>query len=146
MCSSGLTSSKDFLPNKCFSLAVLAGPRSGLSSRPLLHCINAFLICPNTVPPSFQMTGIRRGSRSIINTTCQYLHGHIAVPPIWNKLPPVLRHISVPSYELTQTSPLAISPQLFHSKIKTLLFDKSYPDSSSFTYLTPRLNSKHHPP
>src|SRR6218665_1115988 len=26
-----------------------------------------------------------------------------------------------PSYELTRTSPLAISPQLFHSKLKTLL-------------------------
>jgi len=28
------------------------------------------------------------------------------------------------------TSPLAISPQLFHSKLKTLLFNKSYPKSS----------------
>src|SRR6218665_483283 len=51
-----------------------------------------------------------------------------------------------PSYELTQTSPLAISPQLFNSKLKTLLFSKSYPDSSSSPYLPPCLNSKHHPP
>jgi|SRR6218665_1009846 len=49
-------------------------------------------------------------------------------------------------YELIQTEPLAISPQLFHSKLKTLLFNKSYPESSSSPYLPPRLNSKHHPP
>src|SRR6218665_76673 len=70
----------------------------------------------------------------------------VAVPPLWNKLPPALRQMSDPSYELTQTSPLAISPQLFHSKLKTLLFSKSYPDSSSSLYLPPCLNSKHHPP
>src|SRR6218665_2850490 len=54
--------------------------------------------------------------------------------------------ISKTCYELTQTSPLAISPQLFHSILKTLLLSKCYPDSSSFPYLRPRLNSKHHPP
>src|SRR6218665_2667716 len=70
----------------------------------------------------------------------------VAVPPLWNKLPPALRQISDPSYEFTQTSPLAISSQLFYSKLKTLLFAKSYPDSSSAPYLPPRLNSKHHPP
>src|SRR6218665_3621537 len=70
----------------------------------------------------------------------------VAAPPLWNKLPPALRQMSDPSYELTQTSPLAISPQLFHSKLKTLLFSKSYPDPSSSPYLPPRLNSKHHPP
>jgi len=43
-------------------------------------------------------------------------------------------------------SPLAISPQRFHSKLKTLLFNNSYPDSFSSPYLPPRLNSKHHPP
>src|SRR6218665_248103 len=42
--------------------------------------------------------------------------------------------------------PLAISPQLFHSKLKTLLFSKSYPHSSSSPYLPSHLNSKHHPP
>jgi len=42
--------------------------------------------------------------------------------------PPVLQQISDPSYELTQTSPLAISPKQFQSKLKTLLFSKSYPD------------------
>ena len=70
----------------------------------------------------------------------------IAVPPLWNKLPPVLRQISDPSYELTKTSPLAISPQVFHSKLKTLLFHKSYPDSFSSPHLPRHFNSKHHPP
>src|SRR6218665_147224 len=45
-----------------------------------------------------------------------------------------------------KTTPLAISPQLFLSKLKTLLFNNSYHDSSSSLYLPPRLNSKHHPP
>jgi len=70
----------------------------------------------------------------------------IASPPLWNKLPPALRQLSDPSYELTKTSPHAISPQLFHSKLKTLLLHNSYPDSSSASYLPRRLNSKHHPP
>src|SRR6218665_3854478 len=70
----------------------------------------------------------------------------IAVPPLWNKLPPAMRQLSDPSYELTKTSPLATSPQLFHSKLKTLLFNKSYPDLSSSLCLPPRLNSIHHPP
>ena len=54
--------------------------------------------------------------------------------------------ISDPSYELAQTSPLVISLQLFHSKLKTLFFSKSYSDSSSSPCLPPRLNSKRHPP
>src|SRR6218665_3604091 len=53
---------------------------------------------------------------------------YIVVQPLWNKLPPALRQLSDPSYELTKTPPLAISPQLFHSKLKTLLFNKFYPD------------------
>ena len=44
----------------------------------------------------------------------------IAVPPPWNKLMPAPRQISDPSYEVTETPPLAISPQVFHSKLKTL--------------------------
>jgi len=39
-----------------------------------------------------------------------------------------VRKLSDLSYELTKSSPLAISPQIFHSKLKTLLFNKSYPD------------------
>src|SRR6218665_549501 len=70
----------------------------------------------------------------------------IAGPPLWNKLPPALRQLSDPSYELTKTSPLAISTQLVHSKLKTQLFNKSYPNLSSSPDLLPRLNSIHHPP
>src|SRR6218665_3307360 len=66
--------------------------------------------------------------------------------PLWNKLPPALRQISESSYELTQMSPHNISPRFFHSKLKTLLFGKSYPDLSSCSSLPPHLNSKHHPP
>src|SRR6218665_3057288 len=70
----------------------------------------------------------------------------IAVPPLWNKLLPVLMQISDPSYKLTKTSPLVISLQLFHSKLKTLLFSKSCPNSSSSPYLLPILtpNTIHH--
>src|SRR6218665_3576993 len=49
----------------------------------------------------------------------------VALPPLWNKLLPAMRQISDPSYELTQTFTLAISPKRFHSKLKTLLFSKS---------------------
>ena len=71
----------------------------------------------------------------------------VAVPPLWNKLPPALRQMPDPSYELTRTSPLAISPQLFHScRLKTLLFSKSFPDHhhphASLPVSTP--NTIHH--
>jgi len=61
----------------------------------------------------------------------------IAVSPLWNKLPPALLQLSDQSYEFTKTSHLAFSPQLFQSKLKTLLFNKSYPDSSSRLFPTP---------
>src|SRR6218665_3971475 len=67
----------------------------------------------------------------------------MAVPSLWNKLPPALRQLS---YELAKTSPLSIFPQLFYSKLKTMLFNKSYLDLSSSPYCPPCLNSKHHPP
>src|SRR6218665_1957073 len=70
----------------------------------------------------------------------------VAVPPPWNKFPPELRHIPDPSYKLTKTSPLAIFPQFFHSKLKTLLGLNHYPDSSSSPYLPPHLNSRLHSP
>src|SRR6218665_271626 len=70
-----------------------------------------------------------------VTSSLKFSTRSIAVPPPWNKLPPVLRQISHPSYQLTQTSPLAISPWLFPSKLKTLLPCKSYPGSSSFPYL-----------
>src|SRR6218665_2500359 len=50
------------------------------------------------------------------------------------------------SHPTNSPKPLAISPQLFHCKLKMLLFNKSYPDLSSSPYLPPRLNSKHHSP
>ena len=49
-------------------------------------------------------------------------------------------------YELIKIAPLPVSPQLFHSKLKTLLFNKSYPDSSSSpTFLPVSIpNTIHH--
>src|SRR6218665_574732 len=55
----------------------------------------------------------------------------VVVPPLWNKLPPVLRQLSDPSCEFTKTAPFAISSQLLHSKLIALLFNKTYRDSSS---------------
>src|SRR6218665_224676 len=46
----------------------------------------------------------------------------------------VIKYLTHPT---TQTSPLAISPQLFPSKLKTLLVRKSYLDSSFSPYLPP---------
>src|SRR6218665_2880233 len=86
--------------------------------------------------------------RPSVNSTLKFSNRSIAVavPSLWNKLPQALRQISDPSYELTQISPLAISLQLFHSKLKTMLFSKSYNDSSSSPYLPHRLNCRviHH--
>src|SRR6218665_3179881 len=65
----------------------------------------------------------------------------IAVPSIWNTLLPTLRQLSDPCYELTKTSPLAISPQLFHSKLKTLFFNKSFLPTS---FPVSTLNTIHH--
>src|SRR6218665_3353987 len=71
--------------------------------------------------------------------------------PTYRQLPPIRSTLHLLKYLTHPTSslkplPLAISPQLFHSKLKTLLFSKSYPDLSSSSYLPPRLNSKHHSP
>jgi len=57
-----------------------------------------------------------------------------------------LPHRQLSSYERTQISPLAISPQIFHSKLKTLLRSKSYPDSYSSPYLSQVKKFIHHPP
>lgn len=40
---------------------------------------------------------------------------------------------------------VVLSSRVFHSKLKALLFHKSYTDSSSSPYLTHRFNSTHHP-
>src|SRR6218665_2576345 len=38
------------------------------------------------------------------------------------------QQISDPPYDLTETSPFAVSPQVFHSKLKTMLLNKPYSD------------------
>src|SRR6218665_2374295 len=65
--------------------------------------------------------------RPSVTSSLKFSNRSIAVAalPLWNKLPPALRQMSDPTYELTQISPLAISPQLFHPKLKPLLFSKS---------------------
>src|SRR6218665_1515323 len=112
-----------------------------------------FFCLPNIYDKSTPLRSTRSSSiltllRPSVTSSLKFSNRSIAVavPPFWNKLPPALRQISESSYELTQTSPLKVSPLLFHSKLKTLLFGKSYPDLSSSSYLPPRLNSKHHPP
>src|SRR6218665_556045 len=59
---------------------------------------NPFLFHANISPPFCHL----------VTKICQLLHSH-SCPPLWNKLSPALQQISDPSYELTQTSPLAIS-------------------------------------
>src|SRR6218665_1885880 len=91
-----------------------------------------------TIQPSRSTRSLTLIRPSVTSSLTFYnLYIAIAVPPLWNKLPPVLRQTSDPFDELTKTSPLAISPQLLHSKLKTQLFNKSYPDSSSSPYLLP---------
>src|SRR6218665_2285534 len=118
---------------------------SGVST---LECANNSRSTDLHVPRSTRSSSTLTLLRPSVTSSLKFSNRSIAVavPPLWNKLPPALRQISDPSYELTQTSPLAIPPQLFHSKLKTLLFSISYPDLSSSSYLPPRLNSKHHPP
>src|SRR6218665_671942 len=97
--------------------------------------------------------------RPSVTSSLKFSNRSIAVsdPPLWNKLIeeynififrylPALRQISGSPSELTQTSPLKISPRLFHSKLKTLLFGKSYPDLSSSSSLPPvsTPNTIHH--
>src|SRR6218665_1918184 len=92
-------------PNPCTYTSVAHHPTTSF---------NPILIHSYTTPPFCHLV-TQISNRSIA----------VAVPPLWNKLPPALRQISESSYDLTQTSPLKISPRLFHSKLKTLLFGKS---------------------
>src|SRR6218665_833053 len=62
---------------------------------------NPILIHSNTTPPLCHL----------VTQIFQSLHRR-SCPPLWNNLPPALRQISDPSYELTRSSPLAISPHL----------------------------------
>ena len=94
---------------------------------------------------SFTIVLLCNSVASSLTFANRYKAIHVAVPPLWKKLSPVLRRISDRSCQLSQTLALAICPQLFHYKLKTLFYSKSYPDSSSSSYLPPLLNSKHHP-
>jgi len=87
--------------------------------------LRLFMIQPPCLTRSSSTLTLLRPS---VTSSLKFSNRSIAIA-LWNKLPPVLPQISDPSYERTQTSPLAISPQLFHSKMKTLLFSKSYPNS-----------------
>lgn len=59
----------------------------------------------------------------------------------------LLQHaFSDPSYEHTNIWPLVISSHVTGSKLKTFLYHKSYPDSSSTPHVPRRFNSKQHPP
>ena len=113
-----------FNPPALLSPSAVHGPTTSL---------NPLLFCPNS-PSPFRDLNTKIANSSIA----------IVVPPLWNKLLPVLRQISDPSYEIAESSPLAISPQVFHSKVKTLLFHKSHLDSSYCTQLPGRF--KHHLP
>src|SRR6218665_4051045 len=86
---------------------------------------NPFLFYPNTSPPFSHL--VTKICQSLLRKSCpaSLEQTHAIITP----------NTSDPSYELTQTSPLAISPQLFHFKLKTLLFSKSYPDSSCIVEL-----------
>src|SRR6218665_135500 len=43
--------------------------------------------------------------RPSVTSSLKFSNRSIAVPPLWNKLPPALPQISDPSYKLTQISP-----------------------------------------
>src|SRR6218665_847039 len=74
----------------------------------------------------------------------------ITAPRLWNDLPPELRTISSPpppSLPITRLRhhfhlpPLSVTPRTFHSKLKSHLFNLSYPDPSDPS--TPHLNNTH---
>src|SRR6218665_2757491 len=65
---------------------------------------------PRSTSSASTLTLLRFSVTSSLTFSNRYLT--IALPPLWNRLPPVLRQISDPSYERTQSSPFVISPQL----------------------------------
>src|SRR6218665_416881 len=72
----------------------------------------------------------------------------IIAPRLWNDLPPELRTISSsppPSLPITRyylhLPPLSVIPRAFHSKLKSHLFNHSYPDPSDHS--PPHLNNTH---
>src|SRR6218665_2631221 len=94
------------------------------SSQPsYLHVLQLFTIQP---PRSTRSSSTLTLLRPFVTSSLKFSNRSIAVavPPLWNKLPPALRQISDPSYELTRTSPLTISPQLFNSTMIKMLYCK----------------------
>ena len=91
------------------STSILSARLSPSAVHDPIFSFNAFLFCPNTAPPFCHL----------VTKICWSLHSH-----------------SCPtSLEPTTNSPkphLVLSlHSFFHSKLKTLLFNKSYPDLSS---------------
>jgi len=71
----GSRPTEDFVPDQCLSLAVLAGLRSGLSSRPLLH----YLWCSESSLSPFYWAGFSYRPFSMFS------------PSLWNWLSLALR-------------------------------------------------------
>ena len=72
----------------------------------------------------------------------------ITAPRLWNDLPPKLGTISSPpppSFPITRhhlhPPPLSVTSRAFHSKLKSHLFNHSYPDPSDHS--PPHLNHTH---
>src|SRR6218665_546191 len=75
----------------------------------------------------------------------------ITAPRLWNDLPPELRTISSPpppslliARHHLHLPPLSVSPRAFHSKLKSHLFNLSYPDTLTLLIIPPpHLNNTH---
>ena len=85
-------------------------------------------------------THLKFSNRAISNTA----------PRLWNDLPPEFRTFSVPqpsspiTHPHLHQAPLSITAKAFHSKLKSLLFKNSYPDSTD--HLPSNSRPKRHPP
>ena len=85
-------------------------------------------------------THLKFSNRAISNTA----------PRLWNDLPPEFRTFSVPqpsspiTHHHPHQAPLSITAKAFHSKLKSLLFKNSYPDSTD--HLPSNSRPKRHPP
>src|ERR1043165_2320269 len=91
-------------------------------------------------------------SRPAVTTHLKFSNRAISItaPRLWNDLPPEFQTFSVPPpsssithHHLPQAL-LSIPPKAFHSKLKFLLFNNSYPDSTE--HLSSNSRPKRHPP
>src|SRR5688572_7875441 len=117
-----------------------------ISSRPLHYPVNPlyqiFLHSHSlSRPPVTRLTThLKFSNRAISNTATR----------LWNDLPPEFRTFSVPqpsspiTHHHPHQAPLSITAKAFHSKLKSLLFKNSYPDSTDPVPLNSR--PKRHPP